>query len=314
VNASLKPTVSVVICAYTLKRWNDLVAAVESARSEGPLEVIVVADHNEELLARVRSELPGARAVANDGSRGLSGARNAGVAAARGEVIAFLDDDAVATPGWLDQLAACFVDPHVLGAGGAVEADWAERRPRWFPEEFDWVVGCSYRGLPTVAAPVRNPIGANMAVRREVFATVGGFTSTLGRGGANTMGCEETDFFIRARLHVPSAVWLYEPRARVRHRVPRERATLRYFLDRCYGEGKSKALLARRVGRPDALSAERRYVLRVLPRGVISGIRAAGREQDQFGLARAGAILAGLAATAAGYGRGRLRVANGRPT
>jgi glycosyltransferase involved in cell wall biosynthesis len=301
-----------VICAYTLKRWDDLVAAVESAQAQGPLEVIVVADHNDELLARVRSELPHVHAVANDGPQGLSGARNAGVAAARGDVIAFLDDDAVATPGWLDELARCFDNPLVLGAGGAVEPAWAERRPRWFPEEFDWVVGCSYRGLPTVPAPVRNPIGANMAVRREVFATVGGFTSSLGRGGANTMGCEETDFFIRARVRVPSAVWLYEPRARVRHRVPRERATLRYFLDRCYGEGKSKALLAGRVGRPDALSAERRYVLRVLPLGVLSGIRAAGREQDGFGLARAGAIVAGLAATAAGYGRGRLHGANGR--
>src|SRR5205823_742125 len=134
--------------------------------------------------------------------------------------------------------------------------------------------------------PVRNPIGANMAVRREVFTTVGGFTSSLGRGGANTMGCEETDFFIRAGLRIPAAVWLYEPRARVRHRVPRERATLRYFLDRCYGEGKSKALLAGRVGRSDALSAERRYVLRVLPRGVIGGFRAAGRHGDGFGLAR----------------------------
>jgi glycosyltransferase involved in cell wall biosynthesis len=306
--------VSVVICAYTLKRWNDLVAAAESARAEGPLEVIVVADHNEELLTRVRTELPQVRPVANDGPRGLSGARNAGVAAARGDVIAFLDDDAVATPGWLDRLAACFADPDVLGAGGAVEAAWAGPRPRWFPEEFEWVVGCSYRGLPTAPAPVRNPIGANMAVRREVFATVGGFTSSLGRGGANTMGCEETDFFIRARLHAPAAVWLYEPRARVRHRVPRERATLRYFLDRCYGEGKSKALLAGRVGRSDALSAERRYVLRVLPNGVLGGIRAAGREGDHFGLARAGAIVAGLAATAAGYGRGRLRLANGRPT
>jgi glycosyltransferase involved in cell wall biosynthesis len=302
-----QPTVSVLICAYTLNRWNDLVAAVKSAQAQAPHEVIVVADHNDALLSRLRAAFPGVRAIANDGPQGLSGARNAGVAAASGDVIAFLDDDAVAVDGWLDRLSKCFADPHVHGAGGAVDAAWTGLRPRWFPEEFEWVVGCSYRGLPTAPAPVRNPIGANMAVRRDVFAEVGGFAPNMGRAGANTMGCEETDFFIRARAHLPAAVWLYEPRARVRHRVSRERATLRYFLDRCYSEGKSKALLAGRVGRSDALSAERRYVLRVLPRGVLVGIRDAGRQGDRFGLARAGTILAGLAATAAGYGHGRLR-------
>jgi O-antigen biosynthesis protein len=204
----------------------------------------------------LRATLPGVRAIANKGPQGLSGPRNGGVAAARGDVIAFLDDDADAVAGWLERLSKCFADPRVHGARGAVDAAWTERRPRWVPEE---------------------------------------------------MGCEETDFFIRARLHLPTAVWLYEPRARVRHRVSRERATLRYFLDRCYSEGKSKALLAGRVGRSDALSAERRYVLRVLPRGVLPGIRDAARRGDRFALARAGAILAGLAATAVGYGHGRLR-------
>src|SRR4051794_23050063 len=101
---------SVVICAYTERRWDDLCAAVGSvaAQSPPPAEILVVCDHNAELLDRVRRELPGVVAVDGNGPRGLSGARNAGVAAARGDVVAFLDDDAVAAPDWL----ACLLEPY----------------------------------------------------------------------------------------------------------------------------------------------------------------------------------------------------------
>ena len=102
------PSVSVIICAYTERRWCDLAAAVRSAadQSVAPLEVIVVSDHNVELLERARRELPEALVLYNDEQRGLSGARNSGVRAARGEVLAFLDDDAAAARDWLEHLLA----------------------------------------------------------------------------------------------------------------------------------------------------------------------------------------------------------------
>ena len=78
--------------------------------------------------------------------RGISGARNSGIAAARGAIIAFLDDDAIAAPDWLEQLLAGYSSPNVLGVGGAIEPQWQGGRPRWFPPEFDWVVGCTYLG------------------------------------------------------------------------------------------------------------------------------------------------------------------------
>lgn len=296
------PTVSVVICAYSLERWPELAAAIESIveGDEQPDEIIVVADHNSTLLERMRAEFPHVLAVENTGPRGLSGARNAGIARATGEVVAFIDDDAVAEREWLGLLRACFLDGSVAGAGGSVEPEWSGRRPRWFPEEFDWVVGCTYRGLPEETAPVRNLIGANMAVRRHLFDLVGGFEPALGRGGANTMGCEETDFFIRARRSARDSVLLLEPAARVRHRVPMERQSIRYFLRRCFGEGKSKALLVRRLGSSDGLSAERRYTLHVLPQGVLRGVAVVGR-RDFWGPVRSAAIIAGLTTTAAGY-------------
>src|SRR4051812_22092349 len=89
------PTLSVVICAYTLDRWDDVRRAVASVLEQdpAPLEVILVADRNDELLDRAIRELPRVQAIANTQSPGLSGARNSGVAIARGDVVAFVDDD-----------------------------------------------------------------------------------------------------------------------------------------------------------------------------------------------------------------------------
>jgi GT2 family glycosyltransferase len=297
--------VSVIICAYTEKRWSDLVAAIASVRSQTihPREIIVVIDHNPPLLQRVRDEIPDVIAVANAEERGLSGARNSGLAAAHGSIVAFLDDDAIAEPDWLERLVAVFDDPSVLVAGGAVNPEWQHHPPRWFPDEFHWVVGCTYRGMPTTKTQVRNPIGANMAFRRVVFEHIGTFRAGIGRVGTLPVGCEETELCIRYRQQLPHGRIVYEPLARVRHRVSPPRTTLRYFVARCFAEGCSKALVTRLVGRDDGLAAERAYTLRTLPSGVMRGVRDAVRG-DAAGLARSAAIVAGLAMTTLGYAVG----------
>ena len=297
------PTVSVVVSAYTHDRWNDLVDLVRSLEDQStpPLEIVVVCDHNPSLLERVRAGLGGVVAVENRQQRGLSGARNTGVAVARGDVIAFLDDDAVAAPDWLEHLRAAYEDARVLGVGGAIEPLWEDGRPGWFPEEFDWVVGCTYRGVPESAAAVRNFIGANMSLRRVVFDSVGGFRSSLGRIGTRPLAGEETELCIRARRRWPDSILLYEPRARVLHRVPASRARWRYFRSRCYSEGLSKAVVSRLAGARDGLETERSYTLRTLPRGVARGVGDMLLRRDPTGVARAQAIVAGLAITTAGY-------------
>lgn len=312
--ASATPVVSVVICAYSDRRWDQLRAAVESVRrQERPAEeIVLVIDHNPDLAARAVAELAGVRVVANEHERGLSGARNTGVRHSRGDVIAFLDDDATAAPDWLAALTAIFAQPDVIGAGGLARAAWAGPAPAWMPPEFLWVVGASYVGLPPTTAPVRNPIGANMAFRREAFELVGGFTDGIGRIGRTPLGCEETEFSIRLRARLPAGRIMHVPQARVDHHIAAERATWRYFVSRCWAEGISKALVTAAVGSADGLSSERSYVLRTLPRGVLSGVRAVGRGEPA-GLARAAAIVLGTAVTAGGYARGRAaRVAAAR--
>jgi glucosyl-dolichyl phosphate glucuronosyltransferase len=307
------PATSVVVSTYDDKRWSDLVDCLESVRGQSlpPLETIVVVDHNPALLEKARAAFPEAKVLPNDRARGLAGARNSGAATARGEVIAFIDDDARAEPQWLAELSTCFAGPEVVGAGGALIPRWEGQPARWIPREFYWVFGCSYTGLPDRLAPVRNPIGANMAVRASVLAEVSGFREgdagdapreLRARGVVRAAGNlpDDTDFAIRVKQCRPEAVWLYQPEATVLHTVTAERASLGYYLRRCYEEGVGKANLSRYVGSEEGLSSERRHLLVVLPRGVAVGL---GQmlKGDLSGGARAAAIVVGLAASATGF-------------
>lgn len=302
------PSVSVVICCYADERLWNVLAAVESIhlQTSPPVEIAVVVDYNPALFERVKAETADLLTVSNDQHKGLSGARNSGIAATRGEVVAFLDDDAFAERNWLERLLAPYADPQVAGVGGAIMPEWLHGRPSWFPDEFDWVVGCTYRGMPVRRTAVRNLIGANMSFRRDVFTAAGGFDVGMGRNGSYPLGNDDTEFSIRARRALPGHVLLYEPKARVWHGVPPQRATWRYFRTRCYAEGLAKAALTTVSGSADGLSSERAYTARTLPRGVARHLRDA-IAGDHAGARRSLTVVAGLLITSGGYARGKLQ-------
>ncbi|MGV0990715.1 MAG: glycosyltransferase family 2 protein [Mycobacterium sp.] len=295
------PTCSVVICAYTDQRWDETLAAVASAQTQQPppQELILVVDHNPGLQSRLAEHLPGVPVVANRQTQGLSGARNTGVELATADVVVFLDDDAAARPGWLAGLARHYTDPDVLGVGGRIDPAWATQRPRWWPTEFDWVVGCSYTGQGT--GIVRNLIGANASFRRELFDD-GGFQTDFGRSALVELplGCEETEFCIRTGKARPNGVFLHDDDAAVIHHVPLARQTFSYFRSRCWSEGLSKAQMTQIVGTEAGLSSERSYSTVTLPMGVLRNLGLALRG-DGAGVSRAAMIVIGLAYTTAGY-------------
>jgi len=302
------PSVAVVICAHLEERLVDTMAAVDSVRRQSlaPAEIIVVVDHNPVLYRRLASALPDLTVIENQEARGLSGGKNTGIATARSDIVAFLDDDAVADVGWLKFFVDSYADPAVAGVGGLTLPSWATCRPSWFPPEFDWVVGCTYAGMPTSRAPVRNLFGGNASFRREIFDTVGGFRSDIGRSASKRpLGCEETELCIRLRQQLPGAVLLFDNRAVIWHKVPAARNRFSYFLARCYAEGLSKAMVTRRVGMRDGLSTERSYSSKTLPAGVARGVADAVRGHPAQ-LGRSAAILAGLGAAGAGYCAGSL--------
>jgi glycosyltransferase involved in cell wall biosynthesis len=298
------PAVSVVIAAFADDRWNQLCDAIQSVRWQTVpvLETVVVIDHNPGLLARARREFTDCTVIANTGARGASGARNAGAAACQGEIIAFLDDDARSSAHWLAALLCHFNRAEIVGVGGRIDPLWSVSRPRWFPVEFGWAVGFSYQGMPEHAQPVRNVWAGNMAIRSCVFEAIGGFREDFGKVG-DVARPEDTDLCLRAASE--RGIWLYEPTGSVGHWIPRQRATFRYFTRRCFHEGQGKAALAALDGARESTAAERSYTYRILPTGVLRGLRDAAAG-DAWGAARAAAIAIGFATTAAGFAAGWL--------
>lgn len=296
---------SILICCHDERRFAALGEAIGSVQTQlgSRDEIVVVVDHNRELMDRVADAFPAVRVIPNTEPRGLSGARNTGVASSTGELVVFLDDDAVAGPGMLEAITSLATGETVLGVAGHVDPDWLAGRPRWFPAEMLWTVGCSYKGLEP--GPVRNAIGALMAIKRSVLDAAGLFRTELGRGASRLpLGCEETELCIRAGRRFPGHVFVYDPKVYCTHKVPASRATWRYLATRCWAEGLSKACLAQRSVRQAGLKAERDYVLKTLPRAVAAGLIDTARGEPA-GLLRAFAVIMGLLSTVLAFAWGR---------
>jgi GT2 family glycosyltransferase len=293
------PRVSVIIPAHDLRYFDLLSQTVESARrqSPSPARIVVAIDHNEELYHLASKALSDVTVVRNRLRRGVSGNRNSGALATDTKLLAFLDGDTLAEPGWLAGLLAPFDDPGVVGTGGGIDALW-ERRPRWVPDEFLWAFGASHTGLPTEPAPVRNVWTANMAVRADAFATVGGFNVDFGKVGERSRP-EDTEFCLRV-AGATGGHWQYVPKSRIQHIVQIEHSTMGYFLTRCYNEGRGKIAMSRLLPADQGLRMERDYLRRTLPRAVRHGLRDAVTGRDSNGAGRAGAVVLGVLAAGVG--------------
>jgi len=240
--------VSVIICTYSMARIKDLLDAVESLYNQTyePIEIIVVVDHNPGLFEKLKRILGDkVRLFHNQEVRGLSGSRNFGIERAMGDFIAFLDDDAVACEDWIEQLLVPFKDHRVAAVGGLTLPRWEEKPPSWLPAEFLWVMGCTYQGHIDSIGKVRNVFGGNSCFRKSCMEQVGKFLPSIGRIGNKMLTGEETEYCMRIWQMLPDHQILFNPKARIYHKVPRQRTNLKYFIRRTYGSGYSLAFIHR---------------------------------------------------------------------
>jgi len=250
---------TVVVTAHDAGRVSDLLDCVTSVlgQSRKPDEVIVCVDQNPSLLDVLKRWIPdGVSFLANEGT-GLSASRNTALERASGDIITFLDDDAMPAPKWLEVLTPHLDDASVFAAGGPILPIWYRRPPLWLAPEFYWIVGCTARGQYEDPSSIRNLFASNLVFRSSVLREVGGFDTTLGLRLGRIRTGEEAEICLRIRRRHPAMRLVFEPRAKVVHRVYPHRLALDYALGRSYAEGLSKAMLFRR-------SVETRAVERVL--------------------------------------------------
>jgi glycosyltransferase involved in cell wall biosynthesis len=293
--------VTVILPTHTEDRWDSLVTAVRlvEAQQPPPYRVVVAVDHNPVLLERVRAELPTVVATENHYAPGASGTRNSGAEQAETPILAFLDSDVRPRENWLAALVAPFADPSVLGTGGFVAPAWVSGRPRWFPDEFLWVVGATFHPADTPRRAVRNVWSENMAVRRVAFWQVNGFRLDFGKVGDRSSP-EDTDLCLRMRRAHPGQSWMLVTEAIVDHAVGPERSTVSFYLRRCFSEGLTKVQMARLNSGGRELGDEYSYMKRVVSTSLWTYLKIGLNRHDLTALRRLLAVIGGLAAATAG--------------
>ncbi|MGQ4554931.1 glycosyltransferase [Halobellus sp. GM3] len=239
--------VSVVICAHDPDLFEHLQEAIESVLNQtyNDVETVVVVDGSDKLAALVAEAYGDNEDVLlhqNETNRGLSRSRNAGIDRSTGEIVAFLDDDAVARSDWIETLVDTYERRDAIAAGGRMAPRWVAGEPSWLPPEFYWLVGVTHRGFPEEECEVRNTFGSNISFRREVFDEIGDFDPDLGRHGDRQIQGEETEFAARMYDAFGKRVW-YNPDAVVEHKIFDYRTDPRWLLERAFWQGYSKRVL-----------------------------------------------------------------------
>jgi len=237
--------ISIVICTHRSERYEDFVEAIDSllSQSYNNLEIIVVVDGNKELYDKIqKSGIDVDKIRLNEKNLGLSESRNKGIKEAKGDVIAFFDDDAVADEDWLKELARMYREYDAIAAGGRLMPKWITKKPKLLPEEYYWLVGATHRGFPEEVTEVRNTFGSNLSFKAEVLKALGGFRGEMGVKGKGLLQGEETELCERMREKFGKGV-VYNPDAIVYHKVFPERLRLRFLLRRAFWQGYSKRVM-----------------------------------------------------------------------
>jgi len=257
--------VSVVVCTYTMDRYDVFTEAVESvlAQEYEAIEVVLVIDGNPEVYEHAVDDFGDRENVVihdNEENRGISFSRTKGAELASGDIVAFIDDDGVAEEDWIEAHVETYKGTDAVAVAGYVAPNWVSHKPEFFPEEFYWLVGCTELGFAEDGEEIRNGYGSNVSYKRDVFLDVGGYDVNTGRKGDRHIQAHEAPVGIRIQYEYGSGV-VYAEDAVVHHTLFDYRGEFRWLLFRSFWQGFSKRVME--VLYPGAQGNESAYLKRL---------------------------------------------------
>jgi glycosyltransferase involved in cell wall biosynthesis len=251
------PLVSIITTVYTPERLKDIKELLDSlnAQSYKNTETLIVAERSVELADSIKKYIAdkgyaNMRVLFNEGEWGSYPSRNLAIGEAKGDIIAFVDDDALPFPNWVEQTVKVYnEDSSIIGVTGPILPLWQDKSmSKWFPRELYWMFSCTYRKF-TERTEVRNGFCTNLSFRREAFDSCGLFKSSLvgegwGKSDWQQPAAQETELCLRVKRGTGKRI-VYDPNVRVRHKVYSYRLSSGFLARRAYWEGYAKAMLNR---------------------------------------------------------------------
>jgi glycosyltransferase involved in cell wall biosynthesis len=250
------PLLSVVITSYTMERLDDIYQLLDGIASQSyqNTETIFVAERSRGLEAEIkayreRKKMDNMCVLFNDGEPGASASRNLGIKAARGDIVAFIDDDAVPFPDWAEEMVKTYRDSSIAGVTGPAFPLWEDESLSWLPREFYWIISCTGWHNWAGITGVRNVWLENASFARGCFEAAGYLDTGLGpqdsQGGfkwrefAQGTVSEEVEFSLRVRTRLKKRL-VYNPEVKVWHRVRKDRLKTGYIARWSFWMGLSK--------------------------------------------------------------------------
>lgn len=243
---------SVVICSYNREKYiaESINAALNQSVSLVDYQIVVVNNNSTDATDTICLELLSEGKQFDyvvEIKQGLSHARNRGIDEARGEIIVFVDDDAMMEPNYVENVLTFFSEKDSISAvGGRIFPRYEEKNANWMsPVLMPLIAALDMGNQPKPFRMGKFPIGANMAFRKSVFDKIGTFNVELGRNGNSLQGGEEKDIFARMRA-VNMDIW-YCPYIVVYHVIPTSRLQKSYIKRMGIGIGESEYIRTKSI-------------------------------------------------------------------
>jgi glycosyltransferase involved in cell wall biosynthesis len=249
------PLISVIICTHNRAAYlEQSITSVLVQSADADLELIVVDNCSTDATASVVERVAASAPVqyVHEPALGLSRARNTGRRLARGRYIAYLDDDAIAMPGWVRAIPRAFaVTSGVAVVGGRVDPVWEATRPGWLSDDLAMGLAIvNWSDEPRLLRDINREwlVGANIAFDAGLLDELGGFDGALGRSGRRLLSGEE--IVLQHRAVARGYACVYYPQMYAHHVISASRMHKGWFRRRYFWQGVSDAVMELADARP----------------------------------------------------------------